>query len=258
MKKILLYILLVTLCTWASLLARPFTILSTIAPPYKYVDKNNKPTGLHVDVWMIIFNELGIDYKFQFVGWSSKKVKLEIEKGSFEMHFSLSKNVERLKWYIYPEESYLTHTYNFFIRAEDKNRIQYETFDDLKELRVGATESYSYTKEFWEAGLLLDVIVYKDLQLRKLIYKRIDTVPLKMLNALYVLKKEGNLDKIYILPKPLTEKSNYNAIAKATVQSDKPCISSTYDPIKKKIKKDGTLKKIYEKYFGSDIKIKFD
>ncbi len=173
MKKIILFIIVGLLCFWTSLQARPFTILSTISPPYKYVDENNKPAGLHVDVWMIIFKELGIDYKFEFVNWSSKKVKLEIEKGSFEMHFSLSKNEERLKWYIYPVESYLTHTYNFFIRAEDKDRIRYETLDDLKGLQVGATESYSYTKEFWEAGLLLDVIVYKDLQLHKLIYQRI-------------------------------------------------------------------------------------
>ena len=148
--------------------ARPFTVLATQSPPFKYLDHQGQPAGLHVDIWRIIFLELKVPYEFKFVDWGSSRVKTEIEKGHAELHFSLSKSKSRLKLYHYPEESYHSQLYSFFIRAKDKGVIQYQSLADLKGLIIGATESYTYTRAFWQAGLTLDITTNNSLHIHKL------------------------------------------------------------------------------------------
>ena len=231
----------------------PFTVLSTISPPFKYLDESNQPAGIHVDIWKLMFAELDIEYRFAFDNSSSARVKEQIEHGFAEMHFSLSKKPDRMKKYIFPEESYLSHTYSFFIRIADQGKITYRKLDDLKGLRVGATQSYSYSKEFWNAGLTLDVEVNDNLHILKLLANRIDVVPLKKLNMLYGLKQTGELDRVYVLPKPLTSRQYYNVFSRASTQPDKQFVIDNYDRIIRRMKRDGTIAKIFEKYFGEGI-----
>jgi len=228
---------------------RPFTILSTQSAPFKYLDKNQQPAGLHVDVWSIIFKELNVEHDFKFVNWGSKRVKTEIEKGNAELHFSLSKKKEREKLYIYPQQSYHSQLYSFFIRAKDKGKIKYDSMSDLKGLIVGATQSYTYTNEFWNAGLNLDVTTNNSLHINKLLKGRIDIAPLKMHACLYELNKMGEREKIVVLPKPLTERASYAAFSRASSQKEKQRVIENYDRIIRRLKSDGTIKNLYVKYF---------
>lgn len=232
---------------------RPFTILSTQSPPFKYLDEHNQPAGVHIDIWRLIFAELEIEYRFEFDNASSERVKTQIEKGFAEMHFSLSRKPERMAYYIFPEESYLSHTYSFFIRVEDKDKIRYNNLNDLKGWRVGATQSYSYTRQFWNAGLALDVMVNDNLHLPKLFANRIDVALLKRLNTLYQLSLAGERDRVYVLPKPLTSAQYYNAFSRASTQPDKMLVIDRYDQTIRRMKRDGTIAKIFEKYFGPGI-----
>ncbi len=228
---------------------RPFTILSTQSAPFKYLDKHQQPAGLHVDVWKIIFQELEVKHEFKFVNWGSKRVKTEIEKGNADLHFSLSKKKEREKLYIYPRQSYHSQRYSFFIRKKDKGRIKYDSLKDLKGLIVGATQSYTYTKEFWNIGLNLDVITNNSLHLQKLLKGRIDVALLKFHASLYELEKTGELDSIYVLSKPLTERASFAAFSRISSQKDKQKVIENYDRIIRRLKRDGTIKNLYVKYF---------
>lgn len=239
-------------CTASIVQARPFIIFSTVSVPFKYLDENQKPAGVHIEIWKHIFSELNIEHEFKFTR-SSERVKVEIKKGSADMHFSLSKKKDRLQWYIFPKESYLTYTYNFFIRSEDRDKIKYESFSDFKGLTVGATKTYTYTKDFWASGLKLDESPIDDLLIKKLLAKRIDVMPSKTMNTLYRLKQDGILDKVYVLPKPLTSRRYYNAFSKASAQPDKQKILDNYDRIIQEMKKDGTIEKIFRKYFGDQV-----
>ncbi|MCP3922472.1 MAG: amino acid ABC transporter substrate-binding protein [Desulfobacterales bacterium] len=229
--------------------ARPFTILSTISPPFKYLDKNGQPSGIHIDIWKKIFKELNIEYDFDIGHMGSKRVKHEIEEGRAELHFNLSKRPERLEKYIFPEESYVIQTWNFFIRAEYKEKIKYEALEDLKGWIIGATRSYTYTKEFWGAGLDLEISSVNKLQIEKLLNNRIDVVILKTTRTLYQLQQRGILDKVYVLPKPLISKRYYNAFSRSSTQKDKGRVIRNFDRIIRRMKKNGTIKAIYERYF---------
>ncbi len=233
----------------AEINARPFTILSTISPPFKYIDKNGQPSGIHIDIWRKIFKELNVKYDFDIGHMGSKRVKYEIEEGRAELHFNLSKRPERLKKYIFPEESYVIQTWNFFIRAENKGKIKYETLADLKGWIIGATRSYTYTKGFWNAGLDLEISSVNKLQIDKLLNNRIDVVLLKTTRTLYQLQQRGLLNKVHVLPKPLISKRYYNAFSRASTQKDKDRVIKNIDRIIRKMKKNGTIKAIFEKYF---------
>ncbi len=229
--------------------ARPFTILATESPPFKYLDQQNQPSGMHVDIWKIILVELGIPYEFKFVAWGSKRVKTEIEKGNAELHFSLSKSKPRLKLYIFPEESYHSQLYSFFIRAKDKGNIQYHSLADLEGLIIGATESYTYTKGFWEAGLNLDLTTNNSLHMNKLLKGRIDVALLKKHASLYELNRNNNQEKVFILPKPLINKKTYAAFSRASKQKDKQVVIDHYDRIIRRLKAEGIIDALYIKYF---------
>lgn len=229
--------------------ARPFTILATQSPPFKYLDQQHQPAGLHVDIWRIILLELDVPYDFKFVGWGSKRVKTEIEKGNAELHFSLSKSKSRYKLYIYPEESYHSQQYSFFIRAKDKGIIQYQSLADLQGLMVGATESYTYTKAFWEAGLNLDLTTNNSLHINKLLKGRIDVALLKKHASLYELNRLGYQKEVVILPKPLINKKTYAAFSKASKQKDKQYVIKNYDRIIRRLKTEGIIEALYIKYF---------
>ena len=231
-------------------LARPFTILATESPPFKYLDQQNQPAGLHVDIWKIILFELEVPHEFKFVDWGSKRVKTEIEKGNAEVHFSLSKKKSRFKLYLYPQESYHSQLYSFFIRVQDKGKIQYQTLENLKELIVGATQSYTYTKEFWQAGLNLDLTTNNSLHINKLLKGRIDVALLKKHAALYELNQSGHQDKVHILDKPLINKKTYAAFSKASQQKDKKIVFKHYDRVIKRLKKEGVVERLYLKYFN--------
>ena len=127
----------------------------------------------------------------------------------------------------------------------------------MKKLKVGATHSYTYTKEFWEAGLDLDIVPIDNLQIKKLLAGRIDVAPLKTMKTVYTLKQEGTLNKVYILPKPLTSRVYYNAFSKASTQPNKKFVMDNYDRIVRRMKKDGTIKRIFEKYFGKGVDLSY-
>jgi polar amino acid transport system substrate-binding protein len=229
--------------------ACPFTILATQSPPFKYLDAHNQPAGLHVDIWKIILEELKVPYEINFVDWGSKRVKTEIEKGNAEVHFSLSKKQSRLRLYVYPEESYHSQLYSFFIRSQDKNKINYQTLEDLKGLTIGATESYTYTKEFWAAGLNLDLTTNNSLHINKLLLGRIDMAILKKHASLYNLGLKGEQGKVFILPKPLVHKKTYAAFSKASKHKDKEYVIKNYGRIIRRLRAQGILNALYIQYF---------
>ncbi len=228
----------------------PVLVFSTTKAPFYFLDEYGEPAGIHIDIWKMIFAELNVNYTFTVYESGSERIKEYVRKGTSFMHFNLSKKKDRMRWGLYPEEEYLYKTICFFIRAEDQGEIFYNGINDLKGLKVGASKTYTYTKEFWGAGLDLDIIPMNHLQMAKLLHKRIDVVPLALINTLYQLKKEGKLDEIYILPKPLTIRPYYNVFSKAYTHPDKQKILDNYDRIIKRMKQDGTIKKVYEKYIG--------
>lgn len=241
-------VLLIILCFFASaaVLAKEYMILATPEAPYK-MEADGTVNGIIADVISLLFEELNVSYKIVLVDSGSRIIR-EAKSGRADMVLNFSKKNERMDYLIYPMESYVNLTWNFFIRKEDEGKIKFEKLSDLQGLTVGATKDWSYTDEFWNSGLKLSVVIKDELQMQKLISKRIDVVPMNTVSALYEAKQDGYLHKISYLHKPLKSKFYYNAFSKYSVHPQKKRVMDNYDSIIKRMKNDGTIQKIYNQY----------
>ena len=258
--KLFVFIIIVNLS-----FAKTFTIIGTPTKPFKI----NEAEGISIDILKLVMKDIGIeDYKFEFYPTVTRVIK-EAQLGNADMLIGYSKNRDRLSYLAYPQESYRRIKWNFFIRKEDEGKITYDTFEDLKPYTVGVTKDVSYTKEFWnaESFLTFDYAVRNNLQIRKLIGKRFDLVPLNTRSTLYEAKIDGTLDKISYLKKPIKDKSYFDPICinsdyfsqnngeLLTNNEQIKIFLDKYDNAIKKLKKNGTIDNIYKKY-GYEYQLK--
>ncbi len=250
MKKISLWVL---ICVMFALInhtaySRDFIIIANPQEPYKFQEGNTNK-GIDVEVIDIVMKRLGIPYKIIFIK-SDARIQEEARKGKADMLLLFSKKKSRQEYLIYPEQSYVNITWNFFIRSEDEGKIKFETFDDLRNITIGATVDISYTPEFHQAGLKLQLTTRNDLQIGKLLLKRFDAVPMNTISTLYEERKKGNLDKIAYLPKALKSKPYYNVFTKASTYPNFSELVKQYSAIIKELKADGTIDAIFKEYLG--------
>jgi len=228
--------------------ARVFSILGTPEIAYRMQDQTNVK-GIDIDIIATVMSEMNVDYHIDLIKSGSRIIN-EAKLGKTDMVLSFSKKKARLAYLLYPKESYKDLMWNFFIRKGDKDKIKYNTLADLKGLVVGATQDWSYTPEFWNAGLELSILTNNSLQMKKLLKKHIDVVPLNTVVALFEAKQKGYFNDIAYLPKPLKTKPYYNAFVRKSTYPNIDSLIQQYDKIIKRMKADGSLQKIYKKYLG--------
>ncbi len=236
--------------TLSAAYARDFIVLAIPQAPFKY-EENGQIKGIDVDVLRLVMKRLGLTLKVKLIDADTRLLQ-EAKMGRADMLLLFSKKKSRMSYLTYPEQSYIDLTWNFFIRSEDKTKITYESFADLKGLIVGATKSNAYTPEFWAAGLNLLTVPFNRLQLKMLLGKRTDIVALNTINTLYEEKNSGVLEKITYLPKALKTKPYYNVFAKASTHPDMAYLQKNYSVIIQDLKQDGVIERIFQKYLGRE------
>ncbi|MCK7614391.1 substrate-binding periplasmic protein [Roseibium sediminicola] len=229
---------------------RDLLVIANPQAPHKF-EENGVPKGIDIEVIDKVFERLNISYKVDFIETDSRILR-EARNGSMDMLLLFSKNPEREEYLVYPKESYVNISWNFFVRAEDKDRIKYESLADLEGLLIGITRDISYTEEFLNSGLRFDVDVQNHLQIGKLVAGRFDAVPLNTMSTLYELKQNDQLDEVSYLAKPLKSKPYYNVFVKASTYPGIESLPARYDAVIKELKADGTIDGIVRKYIGDD------
>lgn len=254
MKKFRLFVLffIINSFIFQIVSARDFIIAGIPEEPNRWLDNTGTPKGIDVDIIEYIMKKMNVPYQI-ILEQSSARLEAESKKdwSYYDMVFTYSKNPERELYLIYPKESHIEFSWNFFVKKENEGKYKFDKLSDLKGVEIGATKGFSYTYEFWQAGidgtLTLDVIVKNELQLDKLLAGRIDMVPLNTKATLYEMKKAG-ITGVSYLPKPLKSSFYYNTFVKKSTYPHMDELIKKYDEILKEMKKDGTLKKILEKY----------
>lgn len=229
---------------------RDLIVIANPQAPFKFED-NGIPKGIDIEVIDAVFERLGVSYQVEFIT-SDARIQQEARNGRADMLLVFSKNAEREQYLIYPTESYVDISWNLFVRSEDKDRIKFDTLEDLDGLLIGITRDISYTEEFLNAGLNFDVAATNDLQIGKLLARRFDAVPLNTINTLYDLKQSGQLDKVYPLPKPIKTKPYFNVFTRNSSYPDIEGLAERYDAVIRQLKADGTINGIMQKYIGLD------
>ena len=249
-KRIVAYLLLVMIVVPSPLFAgalRNFIIAGDVEPVFRYRDENDQVTGIDIEIIDLVMKELKLPYEFRLIKSTTRGV-IEAKSGRVDMLASKIMKEDRKAYLIYPEETYRNIAWNFFIRKEDQGKITYDSLDDLKGLKVGATKNFAYTDEFWAADLELDIMVVNDKQIDKLISKRFDIVPMPMLSTLDKAGKTGQIDKITYLPKALVYTKLYNAFTTASTYPNKEQLIKEYDIAIRKLTENGQIQTIFDKY----------
>ena len=225
---------------------RLFTIIANPQAPHKYIEKGGAK-GIDIEVIGHVLDRLHIKYKLKFIK-SDARIVQEAKAGRADMILLLSKNESRLQYLHYPKESYIDIRWNFFILKENAGTINYNSFADLKGLRVGITNNISYTPAFLHADLDFDRVSKNELQIKKLLNKRIDIVPLNTISTLYEAETQGYTDKLAYLPKLLKSKAYYNAFCIASQHPDKQKVMAHYDQMIRELKDEKIIAGILDKY----------
>lgn len=220
--------------------------------PVRYVDPvDGVIKGLDVDVLEHILGRLKVPYQIRLES-SSARLESNWRQGKlYDMVFTYSLKEDRLPHLLYAREAHIYNNWHFFVLRENLPRFRYDSLGDLKGWRVGATQGFSYTKEFWaavEAGTWhTDLVTQNELQMRKLLHGRIDIVPLPAMVTLYGARQEGYAERIAYLPKPLKSDAYYNTFVKASDYPGLPALAQRYDEELRRMKEDGSLRAIYRK-----------
>jgi polar amino acid transport system substrate-binding protein len=127
----------------------------------------------------------------------------------------------------------------------------WQTLDDLKNYKFGATRGYTYTKEFWQAveskRLKVDIADSDKQNFKKLLIGRIDIFPSGLVNGYSILRKEfdaSESDLISFDPKPLSKTTGHLAFSRSRKNSE--TLLGIFNQGLAELKKEG----LYKKFMG--------
>ena len=231
--------------------AKELVICGTLEPPLKYLDADQQPRGLDIDIITAIFAQLEIPFQVKLLD-SGARLTRNAETGACDLVLTHSYKAERESYLIYPQQAHIRHSWHFFVRKADLLTIRYETLDDLKPWRIGVTKDYAYTPEITAAmgdpAYQFQEVTMNQLQLRKLLADRIDVVPMPLVTAFTQIREEGLADTLDYLPKPLKSSPYFNAWTRARADQGTQAQMAAYDAELLRMKRDGRLKALYDKY----------
>ncbi|MGY3917088.1 substrate-binding periplasmic protein [Aeromonas australiensis] len=247
MRVIPLFLLLFPL----GLPARELVICGTLEPPLKFLDAGQRARGLDIEIVTTIFSALGVTTRIDLFD-SGARLTRNAKTGACHIVMTHSHKAERESYLIYPQQAHIRHSWHFFVRKADLMKIRYETLADLKPWRIGLTRDYAYTPELTaiiqDPAYHIQEIPLNQLQLRKLLAGRIDTVPMPLLAAFAQIRDEGLEGKLDYLPKPLKSSPYFNTWARATADKDTPTQMAAYDAELLRMKRNGSLKALYDQH----------
>ena len=198
---------------WPSMLPaepnKPLTISVGDWPPFFVKDEPGQ--GVVARLVRDVFAEEGYDVTFHFLPW--KRAYREALNGQHDATAIWMHTEERERSFVY-SAPVMQERYVLFHR-KDKH-IQWETLDDLSDLKLGANDGYSYGPSFDEAlktGVLsVEREASPALNFRKLIYGRIDAFPEEINVGYYILRKDGliaDAKRITHHPRALLENESF-------------------------------------------------
>lgn len=222
-------------------------------PPYEFKEGtpgNEYVTGFSTEVIEAVLKKMnvGINGRIEQYPWARAE-KMVID-GDTDMLYTAATSEKRAKVTHYPQESLMESSWSFFIRKEDEAKLKYDSFDDLKGKKIGVVRAYTYTPELWafmEKEKNFEEVVSDELNVKKLMAKRIDFIAMDFGNGLALLKRMGLSDQVTVLKTPIKSASLYAIFSQKTVEKD---FVDKFSAELKTFKATPEYKAIFEKYFG--------
>lgn len=254
MKKIISFALLFLFCSISAYAEiKELTIATDDWPPYEFKvgePGNEYISGFSTEVIQAVLKKMNIGIKGKITQYPWARGEKMVIDGEADMLFTAATSEKRAKITHYPTESLMESSWSFFIRKEDEGKLKYDSFDDLKGKRIGVVRAYSYTPELWafmEAEKNYEEVVGDELNVKKLLAKRIDFIAMDFGNGAALLKKMGLADKVVVLKNPIKTASLYAIFSQKTIEKD---FVDKFAAELKAFKATPEYKAIFDKYFG--------
>lgn len=216
-------------------------------PPMGYKDENDEIVGFDIDLAKEVCERMGVELKLQPIDWDSKEMELNDAKSIDCIWNGLSYSEERAESMTL-SESYMTNRQVVVVLTDST----YNTLADLSgktlALQSGSTaaEAVDGNTEFKDS--LKEVIKIDD-NVKAMMDLEVggsDAVAMDEIVARYYMEK--NEGKFRVLDETLEDELYVIGFRKG----DQALCDEVVKYLKE-MKKDGTLAKISEKWFGSDI-----
>ncbi len=248
----LLFPVLILLC--GNLQAQPLKVVTTIDPPLVYYDEEGKLTGATVELIREVASRLNREISIVLVPW--KRALHLAKNGKSEAICCAGINEERLEYLYFPDINITSEENVFFIKKGRTIKLN-EDLKDVSAIRIGVMLGYLYG----QLQSAIDNDKFKRVQrvptieqnIKLLLAERTDIFIGNKIVVIHVLKKMKLYDKVVILKRPGTDENwiitdwpVYLAFSKTVLKN--PSYMEKVSQIIKKIKEDGTYRRILSKY----------
>jgi cystine transport system substrate-binding protein len=213
-------------------------------PPFSLVGEDGKLTGFEVEFSEALAKELGVKVKLQATPWAGILAALDSKRLDVVVN-QVTISDERKKKYDF-SEPYTVSGIQALVQTKDVGTIK--TAADLKGKKVGVGLGTNY--EEWLKANVPDAIVktydddptkYQDLRVG-----RIDAILVDRLAALELVAKTK--DKLAVSGEPFSRQESGIALRKG-----EPELLDAINKAIDKLRADGTLAKLSDKYFKADV-----
>ncbi|MBP2098769.1 amino acid ABC transporter substrate-binding protein [Enterococcus rivorum] len=218
--------------------------------PMGFRDKSDEIVGFDIDLAKAVFAEYGIEPEFQPIDWSMKES--ELKNGTIDLIWNGYTVTEEREKNVAFSIPYMKNKQELVVLANSGIK----STDNMKEKVLGAqNESSGLTALEKNPEVLTDIITdgepvlfdtfndaFMDLQA-----KRIDGLVIDNVYANYYIAQQRNSKDYLVINTPFEEEDFAVGIRK----SDKE-LKNKIDDAFKKLKKEGKMKEISEKWFGID------
>lgn len=210
-----------------------------------YDIEKNIVSGIDIDMINEIYSEAGYQVEYKIVPWETS-INMA-KKGLVDILPTIEINEEREEFLDFSINYRNESRYNFYTSKE--NNISIGNIDDLSGKRVGVLTGYKYYAEFDQNTSFDRNYSFKEeIMFQKLLKGQIDVVILNSYSGNYLFNKLNLVDRVkeekYKYDQPDTSESRIGFVK---AKNNKHLLD-LFNKRFKELEKDGTIKKITEKY----------
>ncbi|MFC5694798.1 cystine ABC transporter substrate-binding protein [Pseudomonas sp. GCM10022186] len=213
-------------------------------PPFNYQDESGKLTGFEVELAEALAKELGVKAEFQPTKWDGILAALESKRLDVVIN-QVTISDERKKKYDF-STPYTVSGIQALVRKGTEGDIR--TAADLAGKKVGVGLGTNYEQWLKDNVPQADIRTYDDdpTKFQDLNVGRIDAILVDRLAAFEMVEKTGG--RLAVTGEPFSRQEAGIALRKGN-----PELLAAIDKALAKLKADGTLKKLSEKWFKADV-----
>ncbi len=204
----------------SSLLGNDVKVLNFVTLDWQpYVGENLKNEGFTTKILREALKLEGYEIKTHYMPWA--RALKEAESGKFDAIYPAYFSEERSKAYN-TSKSFCAGPLVFFQR--DGLDLTYESFEDLKQYKIGVVRGYINTRVFDEATYLNKKVSNSDLQnMLKLAKGRVDLVVIDQFLGLHLINESDDpaMKQLTFIKKPLENKTLHLLVSKNIQNSEK-------------------------------------